>query len=282
MFQDASLLRRSSRNLPLKLSAAPFCHAAALYRLIGTAKLYGIDPEGVPAVRPSRASDQSDRRTAAMELHKRIRRPVAPSRVVAAKRSVSTAKGDGEPTLYRLHVELLEIHPTIWRRLRVPGWISLAKLHLVLQAAMGWTNSHLHQFEIAGTKYGIPDDEWPELVVVDDRRVTLAGAIGATVTDFRYEYDFGDGWAHAVHVEARESVEDDVQHVLCLAGANACPPEDVGGPGGYADFLKAIRNPRHPEHADYLRWCGGAFDPAGFDLNSVNSALRRLKITSRR
>ena len=217
-----------------------------------------------------------------MEPRKRIRRSAAASRVGAAKRSRSTAERDGEPILYRLHVELREISPPIWRRLRVPGWISLAKLHLVLQATMGWTNSHLHQFEIAGTEYGVPDDEWPELVVVDDRRVTLTAAIGEKVTDFRYEYDFGDGWEHAIHVEARESVEDHVQPLLCLAGANACPPEDVGGSGGYADFLKAIRNPRHPEHANYLRWCGGAFDPAGFDLNAVNSALRRLTIPSRR
>ena len=217
-----------------------------------------------------------------MEPRKRIPRPVAASRVGAAKRSLSGTEQDAEPVLYRLHVELLDISPSIWRRLRVPGWITLAKLHLVLQAAMGWTNSHLHQFEIAGTDYGVPDDEWPELVVVDDRRVTLAAAIGAKVTDFRYEYDFGDGWEHSIHVEAHEPVENHVQHLLCLAGANACPPEDVGGPGGYADFLEALDDPQHPEHDAYLSWCGGAFDREGFDLNSVNSALRRLKIPSRR
>jgi pRiA4b ORF-3-like protein len=217
-----------------------------------------------------------------MEPRKPIRRPAAASRVGSARRSAASAERDGEPVLYRLHVELLDISPTIWRRILVPDWISLAKLHLVLQAAMGWTNSHLHQFEIAGIKYGVPDDEWPELVVVDDRRVTLANVVGAKVTDFRYEYDFGDGWEHAIHMEAIEPIANHARYPLCLAGANACPPEDVGGPGAYAEFLEAIRNPRHAEHDDYLRWCGGAFDPAGFDLNSVNSALRRIAIPSRR
>ena len=76
---------------------------------------------------------------------------------------------------------------------------------------------------------------------------------------------------------------DDARHYpLCTAGANAYPPEDVGGPSGYSDFVRAISVPSHPEHADMLRWCGGAFDPAGFDLNAVNAALRRLKIPSRR
>ena len=218
-----------------------------------------------------------------MESSKRSRRPVAASRVGAAKRSGAPAARDQEPIhIYRLHVELLEISPSIWRRVLVPSWITLAKLHLVLQATMGWTNSHLHQFEIAGTKYGEPDEEWPELVVVDDRRVTVGTALSVSVTAFRYEYDFGDGWEHSVHVEGIEPTVDHPRYPLCIAGANACPPEDVGGTGGYAEFLEAIHKPRHPEHEQYLSWCGGAFDPAGFDLNSVNAALRRLKIPSRR
>lgn len=199
------------------------------------------------------------------------------------KRSATRAHPDGEPIhVYRLHAELLEITPAIWRRLLVPSWISFAQLHRVLQAALGWTNSHLHKFEVAGTDYGVPHDEWPELAMVDDRRVTLATGIGVSVIDFGYEYDFGDSWEHAIHVEGIEPVAEHLRYPLCLAGANACPPEDVGGVPGYAEFLKAIRNPRHREHEDMLRWCGGAFDPKGFDLNSVNAALQRLKIPSRR
>jgi hypothetical protein len=65
---------------------------------------------------------------------------------------------------------------------------------------------------------------------------------------------------------------------LCLSGENACPPEDVGGSWGYPDFVKAITNPRHPEHREMLDWCGGAFDPTAFDIDAVNVRLRRMRL----
>jgi len=184
--------------------------------------------------------------------------------------------------LYLLHVELRDIAPAIWRRLQVPGSITLPRLHRVLQVTMGWTDCHLHRFTIGGQRYGIPFDDWPDESLHDERRVTLAGSLGAVVTDFSYEYDFGDGWLHAVQVEGTQPIDDTATGVLCTGGANACPPEDVGGPPGYFEFLQAIRDPMHPEHHELLEWCGGAFDPTGFDLNGVNASLRRLLRVSRR
>ena len=64
----------------------------------------------------------------------------------------------------------------------------------------------------------------------------------------------------------------------CLDGANACPPEDVGGPPGYEELLDAIRDPRHEEHAAMLEWCGGAFDPTIFDIARVNDTLHQFKL----
>jgi len=61
---------------------------------------------------------------------------------------------------------------------------------------------------------------------------------------------------------------------MCVAGANACPPEDVGGIHGYEEFLQAMRGPTHEENDAMWRWCGGPFDPAGFDVNSANRAIR--------
>jgi hypothetical protein len=200
-----------------------------------------------------------------------------------ANRASTSADQHPEPIcIYQLHVELQEIAPAIWRRLLIPSWITLAKLHQVLQVAMGWTNSHLHQFEIGGTRYGIPDDEWPEMTPVDERRVTLATCLTTSVTDFSYAYDLGDSWEHSIHVESLLPVDDIRRYPICIAGANACPPEDVGGSPGYFEFIQAITDPTHSEHLDMLRWCGGAFDPTGFDLNAVNAALRKLKIPSRR
>jgi hypothetical protein len=199
------------------------------------------------------------------------------------KRLRPSASPSSDPVcIYQLHIELQDIAPAIWRRLLVPGGIKLDALHRVLQAAMGWTDSHLHSFAIAGKKYGIPDPDWPEMKLVDERRTMLASCLSASVTDFTYEYDFGDRWEHTIRVERTLPIEDTRSYPLCIAGANACPPEDVGGTPGYLDFLQAITDPLHPEHADMLRWCGGAFDPRGFDLNSVNAALRRLKIPSMR
>lgn len=180
----------------------------------------------------------------------------------------------------RLHVELRHVRPKVWRRLLVPDTVSLAKLHRVLQAAMGWTNSHLHQFEVGRARYGQPMPDWDLMddePIVDERRVTLADAL-SSAQSMRYVYDFGDGWEHRIRLETAEPLQAGVRLPACLAGANACPPEDVGGPPGFEYFLDAIADPKHPEHADLLAWGGGEYDPRRFDLTAINAALRRIRL----
>ena len=94
---------------------------------------------------------------------------------------------------------------------------------------------------------------------------------------FLYEYDFGDSWIHEILVEKILPPEPKKRYPVCLKGKRACPPEDVGGPWGYADFLEAIRDPDHPEHEEYLEWAGEDFDPEAFDLDEVNRALRKMR-----
>jgi hypothetical protein len=181
--------------------------------------------------------------------------------------------------VYRLRVELLDIAPLIWRRLLVPADIKLPKLHQCLQLAMGWTNSHLHQFKLGETVYGVPDPEWPELQTLDERRIQLCDLIGEAQRELGYEYDFGDGWEHRIVLEQAEPPNEFMRYPLCTAGERACPPEDVGGVPGYEEFLKIIGDPNHEEHGQSLLWAGGgAFDPEGFDLNAVNRALRRTRL----
>ncbi len=96
---------------------------------------------------------------------------------------------------------------------------------------------------------------------------------------FVYLYDFGDRWEHDIVVERILLHEKDVDYARCLDGRRACPPEDVGGVWGYADSVKAIRNPRHPEHDEMLAWAGGQFDPEEFDLNAVNGMLSVFQST---
>ena len=183
------------------------------------------------------------------------------------------------PFTWQLRVDLLDVTPTVWRRLLVPPTLTLPKLHHALQIALGWTDSHLHEFLINGVRYGVPDpdwqDEWP---VMDERRVALHEALGPSVRCFDYVYDFGDDWHHSVVVESLYApLAPGRTAVYCSDGANACPPEDVGGAPGYAELLTALADPHHEEHQSYLEWIGGAFDPARFDLAAINKALARLK-----
>ena len=181
--------------------------------------------------------------------------------------------------IYQLLVALDEIQPTIWRRLWVADTLTLAKLDRVIQAAMGWTNSHLHEFKIAGRRYGIPDDEWPDdNPPSDDRRSHIGAVLDDSVSEFTYLYDFGDHWQHTVKVEKLLKPNEINRSPTCLAGQNACPPEDVGGIRGYMEFLEAVRDPTHDEHIAMWCWSGGPFDPAGFDVNGTNAAIRKLRI----
>ncbi|SFY45433.1 pRiA4b ORF-3-like protein [Paracoccus pantotrophus] len=176
----------------------------------------------------------------------------------------------------RLHVSLAGIEPEIWRRLVVPCDWTLDRLHLVLQAAFGWTDSHLHEFRIGGLRYGDPfllDDGFGGPRIFDHTEVRLQGFIGRDA-GLTYAYDFGDGWEHLIRIEEWLALEPAPRHARCLEGAWARPPEDVGGPRGYADFLGIIRDPAHEDHRSTLRWAGGHFDPEWFDLDRINKDLR--------
>lgn len=182
--------------------------------------------------------------------------------------------------VWQLRIELLDVQPLVWRRLLVPADITLPKLDRVIQTALGWTNSHLHEFVINGTHYAVLDPDWvDDLPHVDERRVALHDALGRGTRCFDYVYDFGDDWHHLVLVEdLYPDRSKSVSSVQCIGGENACPPEDVGGAGGYDEFLAAIVDPRHEEHQNYLTWVGGSFDPTRFDRAAVNRALAKIKI----
>ncbi|MCC7362304.1 MAG: plasmid pRiA4b ORF-3 family protein [Anaerolineales bacterium] len=179
--------------------------------------------------------------------------------------------------VYQLKLTLNDTHPPIWRRILVPGDTTLRKLHDILQIVMGWTDSHLHQFVIGGAYYGATEyDDEGDLELLPEQRYRLSQVAPEPGARFVYEYDFGDGWDHAVLVEKILPPEPGARYPQCVAGKRACPPEDVGGVWGYEGFLKALHNPRHPEHDEYLEWIGGQFDPEAFDLEQVNAQLRGM------
>jgi hypothetical protein len=179
----------------------------------------------------------------------------------------------------QLRIELRWVEPLVWRRILVPETVTLAKLHAILQRTMGWTNSHLHEFEIERRRYGIRNPEWDfGAPVGDERRARLQSFLDAGVRRFTYRYDFGDDWEHLVKVEDLLPPDPDSTLIACTGGENACPPEDVGGPPGYAEFLAALADPTHEEHEDMRRWIGYPFDPAAFDRNALNQLLARIRL----
>lgn len=180
--------------------------------------------------------------------------------------------------VFQIKVVLRGSRPPIWRRIHVRSDITLAKLHDILQVVMGWTDSHLHQFVIGREYYGVPDEEeFGFTETLSERKYRLGDLVPGEKARFGYDYDFGDGWAHSLLVEKVLPLQESLSLPRCLAGARACPPEDVGGIWGYQEFLETIRDPSRPEHNERLDWIGGSFDPERFDLDEVNEILRQLK-----
>jgi hypothetical protein len=146
----------------------------------------------------------------------------------------------------------------------------------VFQIVMGWTDSHLHEFEKDGARYGVPDEE-DVVEMIDAGRVSLATLLEAEGDSLVYTYDFGDGWRHDVVLEKILGWSDKATRPECVGGDRHCPPEDVGGPRGYEQFLEVIFDPTHEDHVNMVRWAGGRFHAEDFDLKDVNLSLARMR-----
>ena len=189
-----------------------------------------------------------------------------------------------EPYTVQIHVALADIEPPVWRRLTVPLHTTLAQLHHILQAAMGWTNSHLHQFEIGGLRYGdaglLNGDTFEgdaRAFESNDVRLRDFQFSAGDKPTFVYTYDFGDEWTHTITLEKLLAVKPAPKAAACIEGARCCPPEDVGGPPSYAEFLRVLLTPEPDEIEEQRhlkRWSGGKFDPERFDLAKTDKAVR--------
>lgn len=160
----------------------------------------------------------------------------------------------------------------------MPGSVTLYQLHRIIQAVMGWTDTHLHEFQRGQVSYGESD---PEFGVrrVSERRTRLRDVLQTPGDRMRYRYDFGDDWEHDLVLEAVAPNSAGKVQPQVLQGRRACPPEDVGGIYGYYEFLEAMGNPEHPSHQEMVDWWGGPFDAAALDLDDVNQALSRMRLS---
>ena len=156
---------------------------------------------------------------------------------------------------------------------------------MIIQHAMGWTNSHLYRFELGDRRFSEPDpegDDYSEEPPEDARRVPLSDLGLRQGSEFSYVYDFGDWWEHRVQVEAVFAPLAEESYPCCIDGERAGPQEDAGGVHGYAELLAALRNPRHPDHAQSSEWVPAGFDPEAFNPSQTTEVLQLFHSKKRR
>lgn len=160
----------------------------------------------------------------------------------------------------------------------MPDDLTLLRFHDVIQIAMGWFDSHLHEFNVGDRVYGTPDPDFldPNHKIYQERNIKLSAILKKDIKSFTYTYDFGDHWEHEIIFEKTLAKDPSLTYPLFVTGKRRCPPEDVGGPMGYFDFLEAITNPAHPEHKENLQWVGGGFDPEELDHRSIEMGLEGI------
>ena len=178
-------------------------------------------------------------------------------------------------SIYQLKITLLGIQPPIWRRILVPSTMRLCCLHDAIQAVFGWTDTHLHHFEKHGEYWGVLDDEdFAELN--DETKVPVRKVLMGEGDSMTYTYDFGDNWRHKVLLE-KILPAGAISRPICVDGRRRRPPEDVGGPSGYQEFLEVTFGPGHEESEHFREWAGGTYHAEEFDLKAVNDALARIR-----
>ena len=179
--------------------------------------------------------------------------------------------------MLQFKIELKRIEPLIWRRIQVPADYNFWDLHVAIQDAMGWSDSHLHYFTIKGKSkrnardIGIPDfyyiDE--DLEVWPGWEIPVVEYFNDLGVEANYLYDYGDYWEHFVQLEGYIYNNRRTKPPFCVGGERACPPEDCGGVDGYYKLLEILSNPKHDEYEEMKIWAGKDWDPEKFDPNEV-------------
>ncbi len=182
---------------------------------------------------------------------------------------------------YQIKVFLIDSNPKIWRRILVASDTKLSDLHTILQIAMGWTDSHLHQFIKDDIFYSanMEDDEfWDDYNNIDYAEIVVSSLLKKEKDTMIYEYDFGDGWEHEILLEKILPFDETQSLPLCIMGEMSCPPEDCGGVWGYAEMLEILKEPEHEEYQNYMEWLGTEYlDPTEFSIDEVNEMFEDNK-----
>lgn len=198
--------------------------------------------------------------------------------------------------ILQLRIELLHVRPLIWRRIQVPRDCTFWDLHIAIQSAFAWNDTHLHEFRSGGQRgndlrFGIPLDDLDDDPPRPGWEHHVADVLTFANPTLEYEYDFGDGWEHRVVLEEILEPALGRTYPRCTAGERSAPPDDCGGPGGYECLLATLADPENPDHASSHAWASsqkgrrGSFDPEAFDEQKVkfgNSKLRLKRLLADR
>jgi len=188
-------------------------------------------------------------------------------------------RGPATVEILRLRIDLEHVSPTVTRTILVRATSRLSTLHTAIQCAMGWDDCHLHEFEKDGVRYG-PLDLYDDLHDPDDgelqsNKKQIGTVFSKGENTMSYHYDFGDSWHHTITLEERLPADLRLRRPSCVGGENACPPEDVGGPGGYMHYLEAVLDSQHEEHSEMVKWRGPGFHPSRFSIDMAEERMQR-------
>lgn len=184
--------------------------------------------------------------------------------------------------ILQFKISLNDVSPKVWRRIQVPETCTFWDLHCAIQNAVGWSNSHLHGFYLTNNKYGrarpvqvkMPHPEWTEEDDLDESKELLVEWFSGKLKQCIYTYDFGDSWDHTILYEKTLPAATGTKYPVCIAGKNACPPEDCGGIPGYHHLLASVNSPRTKRDRELRVWLGlergEKYDPTVFNLDDIS------------
>ncbi len=188
-----------------------------------------------------------------------------------------------DKTLMKLHVKIMDIAPSIWRLVVLPEETTLFQFHKVLQAAFGWTNSHLHEFRTKTSRFSSKSPHKIDSMWMDaddegesEEDTTIGSVLKRTGASMVYTYDMGDNWEHLITLKGPCLADKAPGFCAVLDGARACPPEDCGGVPGYENLVEIMSDANHPEHEEMIDWLGERFDPDYFDVTQAHKAVKKL------
>jgi Plasmid pRiA4b ORF-3-like protein len=180
-------------------------------------------------------------------------------------------------TVFQIKLSVVDVQPEIWRRLLIRSDVRLTRLHLIMQVLMGWKDYHLHQFEIGEKIYAPRVGDYDRANPPKSVETGIGKLYQKGIDEFKYEYDFGDEWEVAIQFEKEIRNPSSKRMAFCVEGKRAGPLEDSGGPHGYMEKLRIIKNKKDPRYKDVADWLPKDYDPEAFDIESTNRILSGLR-----